>query len=156
MTPSILIIGIGNAYRGDDAAGLAVIQALKMQNLPPAHLLTGISDGLSLLACWDATGRVILVDAVNSGAAVGTIYRFDALTQPIPADLSFNSTHAFGLAEAIMLAHTLQQLPSALILYAIEGKNYTPGADLSPEVEQAVPKVVAQVKQEIQAWTATT
>ncbi len=121
MEPSTIVIGIGNEYRGDDAAGLAAIQALKTQNLPPVRLIEGISDGMSLLACWDAASKVILVDAVSSGAEVGTIYRFDALAQHIPASLSFCSTHAFGVAEALTLAHTLQQLPSTLIVYALEG-----------------------------------
>jgi hydrogenase maturation protease len=153
MEPSTIVIGIGNEYRGDDAAGLAVIQALKTQDLPPVRLIKGMSDGMSLLACWDATSKIILVDAVSSGAEVGTIYRFDALAQPIPASLSFCSTHAFGVAEALTLAHTLQQLPSTLIVYALEGKNYASGAALSPQVEHAVQKVVAQVEQEVRSWT---
>ncbi len=153
MEPSIIIIGIGNEYRGDDAAGLAVVQVLKTQDLPPVRLIEGISDGMSLLICWDAASKIILVDAVSSGAEVGTIYRFDALAQPIPVGLSFCSSHAFGVAEALTLAHTLQQLPSTLIVYAIEGKNYASGAALSPEVEHAVQKVVAQVAQEVREWT---
>src|SRR6266487_2039282 len=147
MQSSIIIIGIGNEYRGDDAAGLAVIQALKIHDLPSVHLIEGMCDGMSLLACWDAA---------SSGAEAGTIYRFDALTQHIPASVSFGSTHALGVAGALILAHTLQQLPSTLIVYAIEGKNYASGAALSPEVEQAAQKVAVQVTQEVRPWTDPT
>ncbi|SRR6266487_1965401 len=156
MQSSIIIIGIGNEYRGDDAAGLAVIQALKIHDLPSVHLIEGMCDGMSLLACWDATSKVILIDAASSGAEAGTIYRFDALTQHIPASVSFGSTHALGVAGALILAHTLQQLPSTLIVYAIEGKNYASGAALSPEVEQAAQKVAVQVTQEVRPWTDPT
>jgi hydrogenase maturation protease len=156
MKPSIIVLGIGNEYRGDDAAGLAVIQALKTQDLPSVHLIEGMRDGMSLLAYWNATSKVILIDAASSGAEVGTIYRFDALTQHMPASVSFSSTHALGVAEALMLVHTLQQLPSTLIVYAIEGKNYASGAALSPEVEQAVQKVAVRVTQEVRSWTEPT
>ena len=148
MQASIIVIGIGNEYRGDDAAGLAVIQALKTQDLPSVQLIEGMHDALSLLECWNATSSVILIDAASSGAEVGTIYRFDARAQPVPASLSFGTTHTLGIAEALILAHTLQQLPLTLTVYAIEGKNYTPDAALSPEVEQAVHKVAALVVQE--------
>ena len=93
---------------------------------------------------------VILIDAVSSGAPPGTLYRFDALTQPMPGRYSFHSTHAFGVAEAIELARALHVLPPNLIVYAIEGKNFATGVGLSPEVEQAVQRVVEQVTREVQ------
>lgn len=71
--------------------------------------------------------------------------------QAIPAQLSFHSTHAFSVAEAIELARVLGQLPSSLIVYAIEGKNFSSGIEPSPEVENSMRKVVEQVRNEVQA-----
>ena len=80
----------------------------------------------------------------------GTIYQFDAHTQPIPTQLSSQSTHAFGVGEAIELARVLEQLPPILIVYAIEGENFSAGIGLSSKVEQAVQKVVEQVSCDVQ------
>ncbi len=148
---SILLIGIGNEYRSDDGAGLAAIRALKARELPDTRVIESPSDGAELMELWKTAARVILIDAVSSGAESGTIYRFDAHAQPMPACLSFLSTHAFGLAGAIELARVLDQLPSCLVVYAIEGQNFSTGTGLSREVEQAVQKVVEKVACEVQA-----
>ncbi len=79
----------------------------------------------------------------------GTIYQFDARKQPIPAQLSFQSTHVFGVGEAIELARILEQLPPILIVYAIEGETFSIGIGLSPKVEQAMQRVVEQVSCEV-------
>jgi hydrogenase maturation protease len=148
LTP-IVLIGIGNAYRSDDGVGLAAIKALKARGLPNILITECSGDGTELIEIWETARKVILIDAVSSGAKPGTIYRFDALTQPFPTHFSFQSTHAFGVAEAIELARALDQLPPLLIVYAIEGKNFTTGVGLSPEVENALRKAVEQVEHEV-------
>jgi hydrogenase maturation protease len=148
---SILLIGTGNEYRCDDGAGLSAIRVLKARGLPDALAIESPSDGAELMELWKFAAKVILIDAVSSGAESGTIYRFDAHAQPIPASLSFLSTHAFGLAEAIELARALHLLPQYLVVYAIEGQNFTIGTGLSQDVEKAVQEVVEQVTREVQA-----
>jgi len=147
----VLVIGVGNDYRSDDSVGLAVIRALKTQKLPDTLCLESDGDGISLMETWSNANKVILIDAISSSAQPGTIYRFDALTQSIPASCSFSSTHAFGVAEAIQLARTLDQLPASFIVYGIEGKKFVAGTELSPKVEHAVSEVVERVRREVQA-----
>ena len=151
MPPPNLLIGIGNEYCRDDSVGLTAIRALKKQVLPENTLLIESSgDGTELMEMWSTARMVILIDAVSSGATPGTIYRFDAHKQPIPSQFSFRSTHAFSIAEAIELARILDQIPPLLIVYAIEGQNFSTGIGLSSEVENAMQKVVEQVKHEVQ------
>lgn len=152
MPPPILLIGVGNQYRSDDGVGLTAIHMLKTKVLPEDTLLLESSgDGAELIELWRTARTAILIDAVSSGAKPGTIYRFDALKQQIPVQLSFPSTHAFSIAEVIELARVLGQIPPSLIVYAIEGQNFSSGIGLSPEVENAMLKVVEQVMQEVQA-----
>jgi hydrogenase maturation protease len=150
MLQPILLIGVGNEYRCDDGVGLAVIRALKKQVLPENILFIESSgDGAELMELWSTAWFVILFDAVSSGATPGTIYCFDALKQRIPAQLVFQSTHAFGITEAIELARILDQFPPSLIVYAIEGQNFSSGIGLTSEVQNAMHKVVEQVKHEV-------
>ncbi len=157
MSSPILLIGIGNDYRRDDSIGLHVIGALKERNLPDTVLVESSGDGAELIEMFSSVRMAILIDAVSSGGKPGSIYQFDAHTQPIPAQLSFipaqlsfQSTHAFGVGEAIELARVLDQLPPILIVYAIEGENFSPGIGLSSKVEQAAQMVVEQVSCEVQ------
>ena len=145
----ILIIGVGNAYRGDDAIGLRVAQDIKKKSPDYVNVIEQSGEGISLMDSWKDSDAVILIDAVHSGAQPGTIHRFDVHTQTIPTKFFHYSTHAFGVAEAIELARTLKQLPQNLIVYGIEGKCFDAGIGLSLEVEKAIGEVVIRVKQDI-------
>jgi hydrogenase maturation protease len=101
------------------------------------------------MGVWKAADTVILIDASKSGAKPGTLYRFDAHTQTIPAKLFTRSTHAFCLAEGVALARELHQLPARLIVYGVEGKSFNAAIGLSDEVQRAVGAVVDQVVKEV-------
>ena len=145
----ILIIGIGNPYRGDDGVGLRIAQDIKKKSPDHVNVIEQSGDGISLMDSWKDSDAVILIDAVHSGAQPGTIHRFDVHTQTIPTKFFHYSTHAFGVAEAIELARALKQLPQNLIVYGIEGKCFEAGIGLSLEVEKAVEEVMMRVKQDI-------
>jgi hydrogenase maturation protease len=140
-----LVIGVGNRYRSDDAVGIIVARRLKERNLAGVTVIEATGEGAALIESWKAAEAVIIVDAVHSGAAPGTLHRFDAHTQPIPSRFFHYSTHAFSVAEAVELARALGQLPPRLILYGIEGRNFAAGERLSAEVEQAALEVVGQI-----------
>jgi hydrogenase maturation protease len=148
--PRIMVIGIGNAYRGDAVVGLIVARRVREERLRNMTVLEESGEGTVLMDAWKDADRVILIDAVHSQAEPGTIHRLDARAQPILAGFFRYSTHAFGVAEAVGLARALDRLPPSLIVYGIEGKNYQAGGPLSPEVEAAVRQVVERVCRDIQ------
>jgi hydrogenase maturation protease len=53
------------------------------------------------------------------------------------------------VAEAIELARTIGELPPSLIVYGIEGLDFSAGTSLSPEVAASVPGVVSSILAEI-------
>ena len=140
-----LVIGIGNEYRGDDGAGLAVVRALQARKSAHARFLECDGNCTTLLEAWKDADDVILIDAVASGARPGTIYRIDARVQAIPAGCTFFSTHAFGIAETLALARALGQLSASFLIYGIEGKRFAAAEGFSPPVKQAIEKVTDQV-----------
>jgi hydrogenase maturation protease len=83
---------------------------------------------------------------MSSGAAPGTIARLDAGDEPLPETLRCGaSTHAVTLAEALELARALERLPSRVIVYAVEGRDFTAGTGLSAGVRAALPDVTDAV-----------
>jgi hydrogenase maturation protease len=133
----LIVIGVGNAWRGDDGAGLAV--ARRLRELSPAgvevHEIEG--DATALMDVWFGADRVVVVDAAQSGAAPGTVRRFDVRAAALPARLLRSSTHAFGVPDAIELARALGRLPATVDVYAIEGASFAAGDGLTPSVERA-------------------
>jgi hydrogenase maturation protease len=149
--PSIVVIGVGNEYRSDDGAGIAVARQLRMLFPIGVTILEESGEGGTLIEAWKGATWVMLVDAVRSGATPGTIRRLDARVAPVPIGFFHYSTHAFSVAEAVELARSLDQLPAHLILYGIEGENFSAGVELSSAVEQAVDAVVERAAVEVRA-----
>jgi len=146
----IKIIGLGNPFMGDDAVGVLVARQLHAYASARISILEGGLSGLSLLHDMEETDTLILIDAVHSHTKAGTIVRFT-----LPQDLekigklawgtSASSTHAFGLAEALTLAHTLKVLPEQVILFGIELGHLQKGHVLSPAVAKAMTSVVNRI-----------
>jgi len=145
----VLVIGIGNEYAHDDAAGLLTARAIKAQAAEGVEVLEQSGEGAALMESWTGARAAIVIDAARSGGPPGTVHRFDAGLEPLPAETFRGSTHAFGLYQAVEVARSLDRLPPRLIVYAIEGRDLTAGIGLSSEVERAIPAAVAAVIREI-------
>ena len=109
-----IVIGVGNPFRSDDAAGLEV--ARRLQNVTAHESSLG---GFELMDLWQGADEVVIVDAMHSQSPPGTIRRYDALEDPLPAK-TFASSHAIGVAETIEMARRLGRLPAQLYVYGIE------------------------------------
>lgn len=145
--PVLLVIGIGNDYRHDDAAGLLVARRLKALNIPDVRIVESDGQPPRLLELWHDASMVIVIDAVSSGAAPGTIHWFDLEQEGVPADLVQISSHGLGVAQAIELARALGRVPAKIKLFGIEGKNFEQGEGLTPEVAESLPAVVSCVRE---------
>lgn len=143
--PLILCIGIGNEYRTDDALGLLIAREVQSRHLPGIKCVEATGEGTALMTAWAGYETVFLIDAVLSGNRPGTLYRLPVHNHHVPTGFFHYSTHAFSVAEAIELARTLGQLPPRLIIFGIEGKNFSAGIGLSSEVRAVIPDMVKQI-----------
>lgn len=146
---TLLIIGVGNPFRGDDSAGLLAARLLKDLETASTSIVEHSGEGASLMEIWKGADVVILIDAVTSGRPPGTVHRLDPVHNPLPAQMFQGSTHAFSLPQAIEMARALGQLPRRLLVFGIEGQNFQAGAEISPEVSEVLPKVARQVHDQV-------
>lgn len=146
-----LVICVGNIFRGDDGIGHVAAQRLQQMNLPNVTVREESGEGAALIEAWKNFSAVIVIDAAQSGASPGTIHRLDATRVAIPTRFFHYSTHAFSVAEAVELARSLNQLPRRLILFAVEGRDFSGGEKLSPEVAGAVDELVNRLRIELNA-----
>lgn len=150
----VLVIGVGNGYRGDDAAGLVVAErigtiAAPGAQVPAIQVIRHEGEPVSLIEDWAGSSAVYLVDAVASGGEPGSVYRFDATAAPLTAEFSRRGTHAVGVAETIELARALGRLPRRVVAYGIEAGSFATGAGLSPPVRRAIAVVCARLLEEL-------
>jgi hydrogenase maturation protease len=131
----VTILGIGNEFRHDDGVGLIAARRLRLRGFTAEE---HGGDMAGLIERWKGISEVIVIDAVRSRAPAGTLHVIDVTSSHLPAGFAHGSTHALGLAEAIELSRALGTLPARIKVVGIEGRDFTPGVGLSPEVEAAV------------------
>lgn len=139
------IIGCGNLQRMDDGAGVLVAHRLRELGIP-AEVQSG--GAFELIADWERDVRIILIDAVVTGAPAGTIHVWEGTPPSLPHPQHFSS-HGFGLAEAFRLGQILDCLPEHITVYGIEGDQFGMGERLSSEVAAAVDQIVRQFAEEL-------
>lgn len=143
----MLIIGCGNRQRSDDGAGILVAERLRELGIEAD---TRSGEAADLIEAWKGADDVIVVDAVMTGAPVGTVQAWDG-RQPLASVRANASTHGLGVAEAIELAYVLDQLPIRLQVYGIEGRRFELDAEISSQVQRAVEEVVRRIVANVSA-----
>ena len=117
----VLVLCLGNAIRRDDAVALHVADALERDGAAGATVRRSASAGLYLLDDMEGFDRVVVVDAVRTGAhPPGTVLAFplDALHAP-----EGPSPHAIGLPSALARAAAAgAPVPARIEVVAIEGQ----------------------------------
>jgi hydrogenase maturation protease len=159
MPDRVHIIGVGSPF-GDDRLGWVAAESLQrspvLNGLEPGRIVISILDrpGAMLLALWDKTDHVILMDGVRSGAVPGTRHRFTASNvtdKCIPA-----TSHGFGIAAALELAQVLEILPHRLLMRGIEMDAGCTGFTLSAAVIAAMPVFIREIEEETSALVGAT
>lgn len=146
-TKHIRILGIGSPF-GDDQVGFAVVNALEqstaIQPLIPKQVQLYSCDrpGTYLLTLMHGASTVFLIDAIQTGAPIGSIHRFckeDIITHPTTL-----STHAIGLADTIQIGAAISLLPQNIVLYGIEI-----GRQTEYRLQLTVSETIAQAIQQL-------
>jgi hydrogenase maturation protease len=148
----LVVIGIGNADRGDDAFGRIVAWRLRGRLHEHVHLIDHDGEAAALVDHLGGADAAILIDAAVSDGAPGEICRFDVARGPLPAARYGLSTHGLGLAEAVELARILGKLPGRCVVYTVEARSFGLGDALWPAVARAVDDVVARVIADADQW----
>ncbi|MBN1908859.1 MAG: hydrogenase maturation protease [Pirellulales bacterium] len=151
-----LVLGLGNPLIADDSVGLRVIEVLRSR-------LDGRDDivvdedywgGLRLMERMIGFDKAVVVDAICTGAAPGTIHRLTP--DAIPTQRS-NSAHDVTLPTALALGRKAEAyLPrdEDIRLIGVEAEDILNFSEqCTPAVQAAIPDAVEAVLDEIEALT---
>jgi hydrogenase maturation protease len=100
---------------------------------------------LALLGHLSGRRALIVVNALQRGAAPGTVHR---LTLPELREVSSgpaSSGHESNACELLAAAQLLDELPDRLFVVGVEPERITTGIGLSESVEEALPWAYDQV-----------
>jgi hydrogenase maturation protease len=149
----IKLLGLGQYMRGDDEVGLEIVNRW-MENhaddYPEGLIEAAVleSPGINLLGEIAGLDAVVMVDAVQSGAPVGTVIQFKEEDLDVFGDGS-GSVHGWGAAETLSLGRKLvpEDLPGEIILIGVEALVFELGEGLSPAVRTAIPEALRIINQ---------
>ena len=137
-----LVIGVGNLLRTDDGVGIHVINSLNKLN-SEIDTLDAAMGSVEIIEALRGYDRAIIVDAIETGAEPGTIYRVNLTRGEEPPVITHS--HGTDLITTLQLGRQLfpDEMPTEIILIAVEAGDTTTISDRpTRKVQNAIKKVV--------------
>ena len=150
--PRIVVVGLGNLMRTDDAVGMLAADRLKRDfRLPEGvSVVEGGTLGLDLLHPLEGVTHLLALDAIDAGEAPGTVLRFagDGI-----ADLpTSKSVHLLGFSDLIGAMRLTDEAPQEIVVLGVQPQTIAWGTKLTPTVEFALSKLLDAAHEQIFEW----
>lgn len=152
---TVLVAGVGNVLRCDDAFGVRVVERLADHDLGDRVKVieTGIGGIHLVQELMDPVDALLVVDASDQGRPPGTVMVIqpevaDVTQMPLIKRADFLADMHYAKPErAFMLARALGVLPPIFMLIGCQPVDATSmGTTMSPEVTAAVDVAVEEVR----------
>ncbi len=151
--PETVVIGLGNVVLSDDGVGVHAARRLVTFGIASraVDVVEGGTAGLLLLPALVDARRAIVIDAIDLGAAPGTLFRlrgeawgdvFNAVMSP----------HDVGLRDLLGALALSGAWPERLVLHGVQPRSTAIGTELSAPVAAALDPLVDAVVAELRRW----
>lgn len=143
--PGLKIICIGSPFGDDQFGAWAYEELSRLIDSDAAELVYLDRPGTRLISALDGVDKAILVDAVKSGAAIGSVRRIEgaAIYAHLPRPIS---SHGVGVADALTLAERLGLLPRELVLLGVEAGETGALAPLATPLRASLPALLQALR----------
>lgn len=148
-----VVIGLGNVICSDDGVGVHAVLALRQTRSLPAAvtLVEGGTAGLLLLPYLADAERVILIDAIDIGAAPGTLVQLEG--DDWASIFAVHMTpHDVGLADLLGAAQLSGAWPDQLFIHGVQPASIELGTTLTPAVAAALDGLIDAVATQLDHW----
>lgn len=150
---TILVLGIGNSLMNDDALGVTAIAQLKERYIFPSgvSVVDGGTLGLDLLPMLEGVRKLLIIDAIDMGAAPGELFRLAGKEVP-RAFASKLSVHQMGVQDLLAVAELQGHVPEELVVWGVQPGSIEMEMRLTPAVAAAITLLLAGVVGELAGW----
>jgi len=157
ITSQILVAGVGNIFLGDDGFGPEVVRRAADRLTQSGvrvvdYGIRGMHLAYDLLEDWDA---LVLVDALPSRGAPGTLHVFEADHETLSATMGLDA-HSMEPTAVFASLIALGGSPPYTIVVGCETASVEEGMGLTDTVAAAVPDAVQAIEDVVARLQATT
>jgi len=147
-----VVLGVGNVILADEGVGVRVIDALERDYvLPPG--VTAIdagTSGMEMLEDLSHLDFLLVVDAIAAGQPPATLVRLAG--DEVPVFFRRNlSPHGIGLSDVLASLEFMGAEPKETVILGVQPVSLELSTDLTPAIAACVPKLLAQVVDELSA-----
>jgi hydrogenase maturation protease len=151
--PGTVVIGLGNPIMADDGLGIAALERLREAWDIPAEveLVDGGTWGMNLLPLIEDAARVLLIDAIEIGAAPGTeiVIPRDRLPRYLATKIS---PHEVDLRDVLALAELRGTLPEYTTAVGLQPARVELSTELSDVLRDRLDQLVVTVVGLLAQW----
>ncbi len=148
-----VVIGLGSPLMADDGLGIAALERLRERwtLAPEVELIDGGTWGMNLLHLIEAARCVVLIDAIDVGAAPGASVELerDALPRFLGGRIS---PHQVDLRDVLALAELRGTLPERIVAIGLQPARVELAARLSPTLASRIDVLVRRVVDRLESW----
>jgi hydrogenase maturation protease len=149
-TGKVLVIGMGNVLMQDEGIGVRAVEELVQRYHIPdrVEVIDGGTTGMELFDPMRNCVRLIVADAVNTGAAHGTLVRI--ANQEIPAFFQTKlSNHQLGLSDLLALLALKGETPEQVAIIGMVPHSLENRLGLTPEAQAGLEAMVGMLVDEL-------
>jgi hydrogenase maturation protease len=147
-----VVLGLGNLVHADDGVGVHAIHGLQRdERVPPGViLLDGGTQGLALLPHISGVGRLLVIDAMDTGEAPGTLLRFEGKSlRGLPGKASI---HQLGFADLMVALELLGESPGEVVVFGVQPESTEWSAELTTPVAGSLAPLIDCVIAQLKSW----
>ena len=143
-----LVLGLGNLLLSDDGVGLRLLADLRREagENSQVEFVDGGTQGLALLGYVAGRPRLVILDAIDLGAPPGSVHVLAGQGIDQLGTRLGNTAHEGGALQILAMANLLGQAPGRVTIVGVEPALVRTGVGLSPAVESALPRALAEAK----------
>ena len=148
-----VVLGLGNLLNRDEGLGVHALQALEAElgESAAVSFVDGGVLGLDLLPLVERCSHLLLLDAVDAGAAAGSIVELTAEDLPRLSGAKL-SLHQTTFQDVLALAAVRGRLPQEVHLVGVQPADLSLGVGLSAAVAAALPSALQRATAVLRRW----
>ena len=148
-----VVMGLGNLLNTDEGVGIEALRQLeaRLGEQPDLEFVDGGVLGLNLLPLVEECSRLLVLDAIDAGAAPGSLVEMSREEIPYYAGVKL-SPHQLSFQEVLGLALVRDALPEKLHLLGVQPSDLEMGIGLSPLVAARLADVLERAEEILREW----